>query len=240
MANHNKKELFYGKILVLALVLVGSARQVPFLDKKSTISFKMTYSNIIKSNQLYSFKAIAQPHHNFSSLVTGILADYQFNETFKAVKPADQTEAAKLYMMSIDDYSSDGYLNFTKDYFKKKFKPNYQIQTCSKYFPDTEDATCQYYELEQASFSLNSQNEINNRSSFIYKLPVANEKDYTLSYENNGVINIINLMIPQRILYCIFLLLCFFIFWISLEIIRLYRKKNRTKNRIEKLKKKNK
>jgi uncharacterized alpha/beta hydrolase family protein len=63
-------------------ILVTTTKQIPALNKASIIEFEYNYKSYVPNEKLLSFKAEAISHHNFSSLVTGILNNYEFKHGF--------------------------------------------------------------------------------------------------------------------------------------------------------------
>lgn len=76
------------KITFLATIislLFTYTEQFTAFNSESVIKFQYSYTSMVPTAKLLSFKAEAVSHHNFSSLVTGILREYQFDHEFKIV-----------------------------------------------------------------------------------------------------------------------------------------------------------
>jgi Tfp pilus tip-associated adhesin PilY1 len=251
---------FLGSTIAIALTFLFSyTKQFSALNTASKIDFEYSYTSHVPNRKLLSFKAEAISHHNFSSLVTGILDSYKFNHGFKVMTPKSldsahgyrnstdglndvQNADGTLSLININDFSSEGYVEFVKDFFQRMLTKKASVGSCEDYFPkDKADAkNCEFYDKSQTDmikdFVIKNDNLRQNYSSYIY-VNKDSTQGYDLQYTNSGSITIMIFNIADRVLVSILIILGSSTLLIAWDIFRLYRKKNKTRNRINRLKK---
>lgn len=242
--------LKYFSIALLIQLLFQYSQQFSAFNSESIITFEYSYQSPVPNGKLLSFKSEATSHHNFSSLITGILHQYEFNHEFDVMeKPQVSSQYSKLNASSVEgndetvlnlidigNFTSSGYVDFVKDFFQRMLTKKSEVQSCEKYFPPkTKDASnCRFYNKKEAKFQIVKNNGRQNISNYIYS---SQKEEYTLQFTNDGTIRILIFNIADRVLISILIVLGFSTILIGCDIVRLYRKKNKTRNRINRLKK---
>jgi hypothetical protein len=116
---------------------------------------------------------------------------------------------------------------------------NSRVKDCADYFPQdsTSASNCLYYNQKSAEFMIETNGDKQSLSSYIYNNQETAATNYKIEYKNTGDISISIVNIADRILVAILVLLSVGAILISCDIFILYRKKNKSRKRINKMRK---
>ena len=94
-------------LATIVLTLLLAAPTLTMVHKESILSFKIEFEDTLVMGDIYTQKRKVFSYPSFSSLITGILTDYQFSETYKCSDSTTNKNPTACNFIQLESTTSD-------------------------------------------------------------------------------------------------------------------------------------
>ena len=215
---------------MLPLLLLLLSPTLSFIHKESILSFKIEFEDPLVTGDTYSQKRRVFSYPSFSSIITGILTDYQFGEVYKCTDSSTNKNPVSCNFIELESTTDDQYKEYVQDYYKSRFNKGSALKQCDQYFSEQ---SCASFNNQTISLSLSQRSKNKESNNVIYGF------NGNLGYLGQGSLVIKSLYMPERLIWAFFIFVIAGILWVLYDIVVMERKKMKTKQRIKQLEKTN-